>query len=40
MTTRADRYDVACAVVLAALTVVSRLPYRARMLYNLSLIHI
>jgi 4-amino-4-deoxy-L-arabinose transferase-like glycosyltransferase len=34
MTTRADRYDVACAVVLAALTVVSRLPYRARMLYN------
>ena len=34
MTTRTDRYDVACAVVLAALTVLSRLPYRARMLYN------
>ena len=34
MTTRADRYDLACAIVLAALTVVSRLPYRARMLYN------
>src|SRR5688500_16079301 len=34
MTTRTDRYDLACAVVLAALTVVSRLPYRARMLYN------
>ena len=31
---RTDRYDVACALVLAALTVVSRLPYRARMLYN------
>ena len=34
MTTRSDRYDALCAVVLAALTVVSRLPYRARMLYN------
>jgi len=34
MTARTDRYDVACAVVLAALTVVSRWPYRARMLYN------
>src|SRR5438552_786956 len=34
MTTRTDRYDFACAAVLAALTVVSRLPYRARMLYN------
>jgi hypothetical protein len=34
MTTRADRYDLAYAIVLAALTVVSRLPYRARMLYN------
>ena len=34
MTTRADRYDLAAAVVLAALTVASRLPYRARMLYN------
>jgi hypothetical protein len=34
MTPRADRYDVACAVVLGALTVASRLPYRARMLYN------
>lgn len=29
-----DRYDYACAGVLAVLTVVSRLPYRARMLYN------
>ena len=34
MTTRTDRWDAACAVVLAALTVVSRLPYRARLLYN------
>jgi 4-amino-4-deoxy-L-arabinose transferase-like glycosyltransferase len=34
MTSRTDRYDVVCAVVLGALTVVSRLPYRARMLYN------
>ena len=33
-TTRGDRYDVACAVVLAVLTVASRLPYRTRMLYN------
>ena len=39
MTTRADRYDIACAVVLAALTVVSRLPYRARMLYNWDAVH-
>jgi predicted membrane-bound dolichyl-phosphate-mannose-protein mannosyltransferase len=31
---RADRYDVLCASVLAALTILSRLPYRARMLYN------
>ena len=34
MTSRMDRYDYACAAVLAVLTVVSRLPYRARMLYN------
>jgi len=34
MATRTDRYDVACAAVLAALTIVSRLPYRARILYN------
>jgi hypothetical protein len=34
MTTRTDRHDLACATILAALTVVSRLPYRARMLYN------
>jgi hypothetical protein len=34
MTTRTDRYDVLCASLLAVLTVVSRLPYRARMLYN------
>ena len=34
MTARTDRYDFACATVLACLTVVSRLPYRARMLYN------
>src|SRR5438270_6807609 len=34
MTTRTDRYDFACADILAALTVLSRLPYRARMLYN------
>jgi hypothetical protein len=34
MTTRTDRWDAACAVVLAALTVVSRLPFRARLLYN------
>jgi hypothetical protein len=29
-----DRLDLACAAVLALLTIVSRLPYRARMLYN------
>src|SRR5438876_1363432 len=34
MNARTDRYDVACALVLGALTIVSRLPYRARMLYN------
>src|SRR5437867_11439842 len=34
MNARTDRYDIACALVLGALTVVSRLPYRARMLYN------
>jgi MFS family permease len=34
MSIRSDRYDFVCAVVLAALTVTSRLPYRARMLYN------
>ena len=34
MTARTDRYDFACAALLAVLTVVSRLPYRARMLYN------
>ncbi len=34
MTRPADRYDVVCAVGLSLLTVVSRLPYRARMLYN------
>src|SRR5262245_57640964 len=31
---RADRYDVLCASALAALTILSRMPYRARMLYN------
>jgi hypothetical protein len=31
---RADRYDVLWASALAALTILSRLPYRARMLYN------
>jgi 4-amino-4-deoxy-L-arabinose transferase-like glycosyltransferase len=31
---RADRLDYALAVALSLLTVVSRLPYRARMLYN------
>jgi hypothetical protein len=31
---RADRYDVLLASALAALTILSRLPYRARMLYN------
>jgi hypothetical protein len=34
MDRRADRWDVVCALALAALTVISRLPYRARMLYN------
>src|SRR5262245_51698894 len=34
MNGRADRYDMLCASALAALTVLSRLPYRARMLYN------
>jgi len=31
---RADRYDVLFASALAILTILSRLPYRARMLYN------
>jgi hypothetical protein len=31
---RADRYDLLCASALAILTILSRLPYRARMLYN------
>jgi hypothetical protein len=34
MRERADRWDFAFAAALSALTVVSRLPYRARMLYN------
>jgi hypothetical protein len=34
MARRADRLDLACAALLALLTVASRLPYRARMLYN------
>ncbi len=34
MPRRASRYDFACAVVLSLLTVLSRLPFRARMLYN------
>ena len=34
MDRRVDRYDVLCASALAALTIWSRLPYRARMLYN------
>ncbi|HET7340248.1 MAG TPA: glycosyltransferase family 39 protein [Methylomirabilota bacterium] len=34
MPARADRLDYALAVVLSVLTVLSRLPYRARMLYN------
>jgi transmembrane protein TMEM260 (protein O-mannosyltransferase) len=34
MERRADRYDVAFAVALSLLTILSRLPYRARMLYN------
>ena len=31
---RADRWDFVCAAALAAVTVISRLPYRTRMLYN------
>jgi hypothetical protein len=31
---RTDRYDLLCASALAVLTILSRLPYRARMLYN------
>jgi 4-amino-4-deoxy-L-arabinose transferase-like glycosyltransferase len=34
MDSRANRWDVVCALALSALTVLSRLPYRARMLYN------
>src|SRR5262249_24291668 len=34
MERRVDRYDVLCAAALAVLTIWSRLPYRARMLYN------
>jgi hypothetical protein len=34
MDRKPDRWDVVCAVVLSLLTVLSRLPYRARMLYN------
>ena len=34
MERRSDRLDFFCAVVLAVVTVVSRLPYRVRMLYN------
>ena len=34
MNPKPDRWDVVCAVVLSLLTVLSRLPYRARMLYN------
>jgi 4-amino-4-deoxy-L-arabinose transferase-like glycosyltransferase len=34
MERRTDRWDLACATLLALVTVVSRLPYRARMLYN------
>jgi hypothetical protein len=34
MRERADRWDYALAAVLSLLTVLSRLPYRARMLYN------
>jgi hypothetical protein len=34
MASRADRLDYALAVALSILTVVSRLPYRARLLYN------
>ncbi|HXH85149.1 MAG TPA: glycosyltransferase family 39 protein, partial [Candidatus Tectomicrobia bacterium] len=34
MDRRPDRWDYACATALAALTVLSRLPFRARLLYN------
>lgn len=34
LSSRADRYDVLCASALSLLTVLSRLPYRARILYN------
>jgi len=34
MTRPAPRLDVACAAALSLLTILSRLPYRARMLYN------
>src|SRR2546423_2570150 len=34
MNRRADRYDLLCASALGVLTGLSRLPYRARMLYN------
>ena len=34
MRDRADRWDYAFAAGLSILTVLSRLPYRARMLYN------
>jgi 4-amino-4-deoxy-L-arabinose transferase-like glycosyltransferase len=34
MERRVDRYDLLCATALAGLTIWSRLPYRARMLYN------
>ena len=34
MRDRADRWDYVCAAGLSILTVLSRLPYRARMLYN------
>ena len=34
MPRRADRYDLVFATALSVLTVASRLPYRARMLYN------
>lgn len=34
MTARPDRIDLACGAALALLTVLSRLPYRARILYN------
>src|SRR5207245_11400165 len=34
MSRPAPRLDVLCAVALSLLTILSRLPYRARMLYN------